>query len=187
MATPKWDIKLDANKAIEQMTALGEKLWDKFSDPSTAVVIELMNESKYDLRHVGDYRWQGNFMEPTADVLAGYGRVYGMESKGLDGCFGFSCYELWDGQTGTGAYFSLGNLIYWGGAQPHYTALLSDKNEYAEGKPNNLHLLNQGKSAAWTDHYNDVSGVDMTIKVDIWREHINATAENFRIQITPKP
>lgn len=186
MADPKWEIKLDGNKAIEQMTQLGEKLWDKFSEPSTAVVIELLNESKYDLRHVGDYRWQGNFMEPAAEVPAGYGRVYGMESKGLDGCFGFSCYELWEGARATGAYFCLGNLVYWDGAQPKYSALISGENKYAGGKPNALQLLNDGKSASWSQAY-DVAGVSMNIDVDIWRENINATAENFRVQLKPQP
>lgn len=186
MAEPKWSIKLDVNKAAEQMASLAGKLWDKLADPSTAIVVELMNESKYDLRHVGDYRWQGNFREPAADVLAGYGRVYGMLSKGLDGCFGFSCYELWDGDEGTGVYFVIGSLVYWDGAQPHYTALLTDSNVYNEGKPEALSLLGKGKSAAWTEDY-DVKDIQMTIKVDIWRGEISAIAENFRVQMTPAP
>ena len=178
-----WEIKLDGNKAIDQMTELAGKAWNAMSEPSTAVVIELMNETKYHFRHVGDYRWQGNFMEPRDDVEAGYGSVWGMESKGMDGSFGMVTFELWEKDKGTGVYLVLGNLVYWDGAQPEYTVLINKTNYYNEGKPNCLVLLNQnGKSASWNFTYDELN---LRAKVDIWREKITSTEENFRIQITP--
>ncbi len=184
-----WQIELsgDINKALDQMAALGKLVWDGFHQPSTAVVIELMNETKYTLQHVGNYRWQGNFKEPTDGLQPGHGRVWGMESKGLDGSFGAVIYQLWDGDTELNAYLVIGNLVYFDGAQPHYTALLTETNQYAEGKPRTLNLLNDGKSSAWTQTYPDVAGLSLTIKADIWTETINARAENFRVQLTATP
>lgn len=182
-----WDVKLDGNKAFDQMTDLAGKVWNTFSEPSTAVVVELMNESAYNLRHVGNFRWQGNFMQPEDDLAAGYGRVWGMESKGMDGSFGAVIYQLWNGKAALDVYLVIGNLIFWDGAQPCYTAMLTQTDQYAEGKPKTLDLLNEGKSAAWTQDYKDFGGVNLSVKVDIWRQEITATAENFRIQITPLP
>ena len=110
-----------------------------------------------------------------------------MESKGLDGSFGAVIYQLWNGDTELKAYLVIGNLVYFDGAQPHYTALLTETNQYAEGKPRTLNLLNDGKSSAWTEAYPDIAGLSLTIKADIWTETINARAENFRVQLTATP
>ncbi|MCE8553995.1 hypothetical protein KBY29_06730 [Ruegeria pomeroyi] len=179
-----WQVKLDANTAIDQIDKLASRAWAAFQTPSTAVVVELLNETRYDLRHVCNYRWQGNFMEPTDDLLAGWGRVWGMQSKGLDGCFGAVIYQIWDQGSETDAYLVIGNLIYWDGAMPYYTAEVTTTNYENEGKPKTLDLLNKGRSSAWSKEYRDTGGVDLDVKVDIWRQEITSIEENFRIQLT---
>ncbi|POF28128.1 hypothetical protein [Roseibium marinum] len=183
-----WEIKLDGNKAIDQMTALAEKLWKEISKPATAVVVELLNESNYDLRHRGNFVWQGFFKEPSqAEIPHGYGAVWGMESTGIDGSFGAAIYQLWEGDKELHVYLVIGNLVYWDGAQPLFTAELTTTDQYGEGKPRTLTLLNEGKSASWTENYADIGGVKMNLKVDIWTESAAEKTKNFRIQMTPNP
>ncbi|GAB4529385.1 MAG: hypothetical protein Tsb0019_31270 [Roseibium sp.] len=182
------EIKLDGNQAINQMTELADKVWKEITKPATAVVVEIMNESNYDLRHWGNFVWQGFFKEPAQDDIPhGYGAVWGMESTGIDGSFGAAIYQLWEGARELNVFLVIGNLVYWDGAQPLFTAELTTTNQYSEGKPRTLDLLNEGKSASWTKRYDNVGGVKMNLKVDIWTHSATDKTKNFRIQMTPKP
>lgn len=180
---------------IKHSADLAKALWSRIDSHSTDLVVQIINESSYELNFKKYSHWQGFFgICPTDTITPAVNKThdpdndtaiggYDMWANLLDGCFGYCIYEYTI--AGHTKYLVIGNFVYATSSRHMLLVKTHDANLFNKRYVPNLddyiyhEIDKEGTRGGWTG-----SGQGLQWKVSNWTHKSSPQKTNLRLILT---